>query len=483
MDPGRSTFDVGVIGAGPGGYVAAVRAAQLGFRVALIDERTSLGGTCLNVGCIPSKALLESSERYHEARHELADHGVMAGEIGLDLGAMMRRKDRVVATMAAGLTQLMAANRIATFTGRASLRSPGAVAITAAGQPERVITAGRLVLATGSAPVELPSIPFDHVRIVDSTDALAFDAVPARLVVVGAGAIGLEMASVWSRLGAAVTVVELMPQILPGWDGHVARGLQRILEKQGIRILTSASVKEVQTEGGRLRVVIAAGGGSEPAAVEADRVLVAVGRRPSTAGLELARAGVVTDARGFVQTDKGFRTSLENIYAIGDVKGAPMLAHKAEAEGIALAEILAGKPAAVNYDAIPGVVYTAPEAASVGRTEEALKKAGIPCRSGVFPFRANGRAQASGRTDGFVKVLSEVGSDRVLGVHMVGACASELIAEAVSVMEFGGSAEDIARTVHAHPTLSEAIMEAALAVEGGSIHTPPARTGPQKPAE
>lgn len=459
-------FDVGVVGAGPGGYRMAVRAAELGLRVALIDDGPRPGGVCLNVGCIPSKALLESSERYHAARSELADHGVKVGAVELDLAAMMRRKDRVVATMAAGVAYLLEARKIRLYSGRALLQSATAVGVTAPGQPEQRLTVDRLVLATGSAPAALPALPFDHQRVVDSTDALAFDAVPPRLVVVGGGAIGLEMASVWMRLGASVTVVELMPQILPGWDAQVARVLQRCLEKQGLRILTAASVSAIREGGGGLQAVVTAAG-KEPVVLDADRVLVAVGRRPNTAGLDLARLGVATDARGFVKTGPGYVTNVANVYAIGDVRGMPMLAHKAEAEGVALAELLAGKAGQVNYDAIPGVVYTAPEVATVGRTEEALKQAGVTYRAGVFHFRANGRAQAAGRADGLVKVLSEAGSDRVLGVHIVGAGASELIAEAVSVMEFGGSAEDIGRTVHAHPTLSEAVMHASLAVEAG----------------
>lgn len=466
-------FDVAVIGAGPGGYVAALRAAQLGLRTALVEKCDTFGGICLNVGCIPSKALLESSHQYARITKSAGRHGIVVGDVHLDLPVMMARKDKIVSTLTSGISTLLKANKVATYHGQGSLRSPHEVAVEADGKTLAVLNAQNIILATGSVPAPLRSLPFDHELIVDSTDALVFDAVPEKLIVVGGGAVGLELASVWARLGTQVTVVELMEQLLPGCDTQISRLLERSISKQGLNVLTGSSVEHCERVEGKAQVTVKA---PENRTVEltADKILVAVGRRPCTSGLGLENVGLTTDPQsGRILVDERLMTNIGSVYAIGDIIGGPMLAHKAEAEAIAVAEIIAGKPGQVNYETIAGVVYTRPEVAVVGKTEDQLRKAGIMYDAGVFHFRANGRALAADSSEGFVKILADRRSDRVLGVHMIGPSVSELIAQAVEVMEFGGSAEDIARTVHAHPTLSEVVQEAALAVGNRSIHSVP----------
>lgn len=472
MDNDRE-YDVVIIGSGPGGYVAALRASQLGLNTALVEKCNTFGGTCLNVGCIPSKALLESSHRYAEVRNNARRHGIIVDNVRLDLSAMMGRKDKIVGGLTGGVASLLKANQVTTYQGEGSLRSPHEVEVAAVGKSIEVINAQHVILATGSTPATLPNLPFDHELIVDSTDALSFDAVPEQLVVIGGGAVGLELASVWARLGSSVTVIELMEQLLPGSDNQVSKLLERNLARQGIKVMTGSSVESCESVNGKGKVTVKTPDNSA-SELAADKVLVAAGRRPYASGLGLKQIGVETDEKsGCVPVNEKFMTNIENVYAIGDVIGGPMLAHKAEAEGVAAVEIIAGKPGQVNYDAIANVVYTWPEVAVVGKTEDQLKQAKTEYNVGVFYFRANGRALAADSSDGFVKILAEKDTDRVVGVHIIGPNASELIAEAVEVMEFGGSAEDIARTVHAHPTLSEVVMEAALAVSNQSIHTVP----------
>jgi len=468
-------FDLVVIGAGPGGYVAAIRAAQLGLKVACVEKRATLGGTCLNIGCIPSKALLESSELYTVARSRLGVHGIQAGDVGLDLGKMMERKSRVVKGLTDGVAFLFKKNQIthvagtARLAGRAGGRQPPEVLVKRADQADTTLEAKAILLATGSEPAALPALPFDGAGIVSSTEALAFDKVPAHLIVVGGGYIGLELGSVWARLGAKVTVVEFLPRILAGGDGEIAGLLHKSLARQGLKFQTETKVVSASTQGGR--VVVNGQAKGENVIYQGDKVLVAVGRRPCTAGLGLEEAGVAVDPKtGQVRVDGSFQTAVPGVYAIGDLIAGPMLAHKAQEEGIACAEILAGKKAQVNYAAIPSVVYTWPEVASVGQTEEQVKETGRQYRVGKFPFAANGRARCLDETEGLVKVIADAKTDRLLGVHIFGPRASELIAEAVLAMEYAGSAEDIARTCHAHPTLSEAVREATLAVDGRAIH-------------
>jgi len=462
-------YDLIVIGAGPGGYVCAIRAAQLGMKVACIDKRSTLGGTCLNIGCIPSKALLDSSEHFAYTRAGLARHGVRVGDVQLDLGAMMSRKDKVVKGLTDGVAFLFKKNKITTVHGSARLGQRGQVIVKGAKDEALLLEAAHIVLATGSEPVALPGLAFDGVHIVSSTEALAFDKVPQHLIVVGGGYIGLELGSVWARLGAKVTVLEFLPRLLPLNDRETADTLHKALARQGLTFHFETKVTAASVQGGQI-VVNAQTSGKEVHFL-GDKVLVAVGRRPFTAGLGLQEAGVRTDERtGRVLIDNGYRSSVEGIYAIGDLITGPMLAHKAEEEGICLAERIAGKKTQVNHDAIPSVIYTHPELAAVGLTEEQVKDAGREYHVGKFPFAANGRARCLDETDGFVKIIADAKSDRVLGVHILGPRASELIAEAVSVMEFAGSSEDIARTCHAHPTLSEAVREAALAVDGRAIH-------------
>ncbi|MEP0847223.1 MAG: dihydrolipoyl dehydrogenase [Phycisphaerae bacterium] len=455
--------DLVVIGAGPGGYVAAIRAAQLGLRVACVEKEAALGGTCLRIGCIPSKALLESSEKYVEAR-KLAEHGVNVGDVRLDLAVMLRRKDKVVRELTSGVEALFKKNKIVRYAGHARLGGAGRIVVEGAdGRQE--LEARHIILATGSRPISLPGVELDGSRIGTSTEALSYDEVPGHLVVIGAGYIGLELGSVWSRLGAKVTVLEYFDRILPGMDLEIAREAQKLLKRQGLDFRLSCKVTGAHVEND---VCVVEAEGMEP--LRCDRVLMAVGRVPNTADVGLEAAGVQLDARGRVVVNDHFATSAAGVYAIGDLVRGPMLAHKAEEEGIACVERIATGYGHVNYDAIPGVVYTEPEIASVGKTEEELKVAEIEYRSGVFQFRGNGRAKALGHIDGRVKVLADAKTDRVLGVHIIGPRAGDLIAEAAVAIEFGASAEDIARSSHAHPTLAEALKEAALAVAGRAIH-------------
>jgi dihydrolipoamide dehydrogenase len=463
-------YDLIVIGSGPGGYVCAIRAAQLGMNVAVVEKDQTFGGTCLNVGCIPSKALLHASERYEEAGHMLGRMGVKVGEPKLDLPAMMAFKDEGVDGNVKGVAFLFKKNKITAFTGVGRIVAPGQVEVRSADGKRETLDTKAIVIATGSDVARLKGIDIDEKRIVSSTGALVLDKVPERLLVVGAGAIGLELGSVWRRLGSQVVVVEFLDRILPGMDGEVGRQFQRILQRQGMTFRLASKVTGVDGAGNRLKAQVepAAGGAAET--IEADVVLVAIGRVPFTAGLGLEAVGVATDDRGRIVVDHNFETSAHDIFAIGDVIAGPMLAHKAEDEGVAVAEFLDGQAGHVNYDVIPNVVYTFPEVASVGRTEEELTAAGIAYNTGKFPFTANGRAKVNHTTDGFVKILADAGTDRVLGVHILGADAGNMIAEAAVAMEFGAAAEDIARTCHAHPTLPEAVKEAALAVAKRSIH-------------
>ena len=456
--------DLVVIGAGPGGYVAAIRAAQLGFNVACIEQEGALGGTCLRIGCIPSKALLEASELYRMAKNHLAEYGVTVEGVTLDLPAMMKRKDSVVATLTGGIAGLFRKNEITRYTGKGRIVAPGQVAVDG---PEPVeIDAKRILIATGSYSAPLKGVEVDGNLIGTSTEALSYPDVPQHLVVIGAGVIGLELGCVWSRLGAKVTVLEYLNRILPGMDTEIATEAQKILQKQGLEFRLGMRVTGARVVDGRCVVEC---DGQPP--LDCDRVLLAVGRLPNTDGIGLEKLNVARNQRGFITVDPhNFETSIPGIYAIGDCVPGAMLAHKAEEEGIACAEGMAGKYCHVNYDAIPGVVYTDPEIASVGKTEEQLKDSGIPYKKGVFPFMANGRAKAIGRTEGRVKILAHAETDRVLGVHIIGAHAGDLIAEAAAAIEFGASSEDIARTSHAHPTLAEAIKEAAFAVDGRTIH-------------
>jgi dihydrolipoamide dehydrogenase len=456
--------DLIVIGAGPGGYVAAIRAAQLGRDVACVDREEALGGTCVRVGCIPSKALLESSHRYQEAREGFTGHGVEIREVGLDLAAMMARKDRVVKSNTDGVAYLFKKNQVTRYRGLAEITAPGKVTVHA-GERDELLEANDIVIATGSSVATLPGVEPDGDRIGTSTEALAYPEVPEHLVVIGAGYIGLELGSVWRRLGSRVTVLEYLDRILPGMDAEIARDALGMFKKQGIAFHLGARVTGARVHGDGAVVEVE---GMEP--LRCDRVLLATGRRPNTEGLGLAALGVALDARGRVVVDDHFRTSVDGIYAIGDVIRGPMLAHKAEEEGVAVAEILVTGHGHVDYDTVPGIVYTEPEIATVGKTEEELAEAGVEYAKGVFPYQANGRARALGATGGKVKVLAHAKTDRILGVHIIGARAGDLIAEAVVAMAFGASSEDLARTVHAHPTLAEILKEAALAVAGRAIH-------------
>ena len=465
-------YDVVVIGAGPGGYVCAIKAAQLGMKVALVEKRATFGGTCVNVGCIPSKALLQASEKLAEAQHALAAFGVDVGKPKLNLKQMMAHKAQTVEQNTKGLVFLMKKNKIDTFHGTGRIAGKGKVSVALEGGKEEVLETRNIVIATGSDVAGIPGVEvaFDEKAIVSSTGALEFAKVPGHLVVVGGGVIGLELGSVWARLGARVTVVEYLDTILGGMDGEVAKQMQRLLAKQGLEFKLGAKVTGVARSGKGAAVTFEPVKGGEAETIQADAVLVATGRRPYTDGLGLKEAGVDLDERGRVRTDAHLMTNVEGIYAIGDVVAGPMLAHKGEDEGVAVAETIAGQAGHVNYGVIPAVVYTSPEVASVGRTEEELKKAGIAYKVGKFPFTANGRARAMGQTDGFVKVLADKADDRVLGVHIVGFGAGEMIHEGAVLMEFGGAAEDLARTCHAHPTLSEAVREAALAAFDKAIH-------------
>jgi dihydrolipoamide dehydrogenase len=457
-----NAYDVVVVGSGPGGYVAAVRAAQLGLKTACVEKWPRLGGVCLNVGCIPSKALLDSSEYFHVARTRLADHGITTGEVGMDVARMMARKEQVVKELTDNVRKLLQHHKVAVVHGTATLAGNNRVEI-ASGEGVQTLTAPNIILATGSEPFAPTGLAFDGKTILSSTEILRLDAVPERLGIVGGGYIGLELGSVWMRLGSRVTVVEMLPEIAPTLDGQVRRRLQSLLKKQGFTFRLGTRVKGATASKGTVAVAVESENKTDT--LEFDTLLVSVGRRPLTRGLGLEAAGVETDPKtGFVRVDAFLRTSAPGIYAIGDLVPGPMLAHKASAEGTAAADIIAGKPGEVNYDAIPAIVYTAPEVASVGLTEEQVKARDIPYATGVYPFAGAGRARCLGETEGFVKVIAHKTTDRILGVHIIGARASEMIAEAVAALEFGASAEDIARTVHGHPTFSEALMEAAAAV-------------------
>jgi dihydrolipoamide dehydrogenase len=458
-------FDVIVIGSGPGGYVCAIRAAQLGLRTACVEKRATLGGTCLNVGCIPSKALLQSSENFAEVRDHFADHGVLVDGVKLDLARMQARKGEVVTANTKGVEFLFRKNKVTWLKGAGRVSAPGKVEVDGT-----EYDAKHIIVATGSESVPLPGVGVDEKRIVSSTGALELDQVPEHLVVIGGGYIGLELGSVWRRLGAEVTVVEYLDRLVPGMDSEVGKQFERVLGKQGIKFRLSTKVTAADNTGNRVKLTVEPAKGGEAETIEADVVLVAIGRRALTAGLGLESVGVALDDRGRVVVDGHYATNVPGIYAIGDVIAGPMLAHKAEEEGVACAELIAGKAGHVNYEAIPGVVYTWPEVASVGRTEEQLKQDGVEYKVGKFPFMANGRARAMGATDGFVKILADKRTDRLLGAHIIGPDAGTLIAELATAMEFGASSEDVGRICHAHPTLSEAVKEAAMAVEGWAIH-------------
>ena len=460
----KKKHDLLVIGAGPGGYVAAIRAAQLGLDVGCVEKEASLGGTCLRVGCIPSKALLEASERFHEAKHGLGQFGVKIAGVELDLERMLKKKDEVVRANTQGVAFLFKKNKITRYAGHARLLGGGKLRVEG-GENETEIEAEHILIATGSNVAKLRGVDFDGDRIGGSTEALSYPEVPEHLVVIGAGYIGLEMGSVWSRVGSKVTVLEYLDRILPGMDSEIAKEAHKILAKQGLEFRLGSKVTGAKVKGDKCTVEVE---GADP--IECDRVLVAVGRVPNTEGLGLDAAGIEVDSRGRIPVDERFRTKAKGVYAIGDVIEGPMLAHKASEEGVACVEWIVSGWGHVNYDAIPGVVYTHPEVASVGKTEEELKEAGVEYKKGTFPFSANGRARALGAIDGRVKVLAHAETDRLLGIHIIGPRAGDLIAEAVLAIETGASAEDIGRTSHAHPTLAEAFKEAALAVAGQAIH-------------
>jgi len=462
----ENEYDLIVIGAGPGGYVAAIRAAQLGMRVACIDKQY-LGGTCLNVGCIPSKALLDSSERLYEARTKLAGHGINIGQISVDLPTMLARKDKVVQQLTGGVGYLFKKNKVDSLIGTGRITSPTTVEVNTA-QGTQTLKTKRILIATGSVPIELPGLTYDGKYVINSTDALSLPKIPQKLIVVGGGYIGLEMGSVWSRLGSEVLVIEFTPGILPLMDNELANMLQRMLEKQGLKFRFNAGATKATVNNGK--VTVAWKSGTETGEETADHVLVATGRKPETTGLGLKEAGVETDQRGFVKIDPHFATNVPGIYAIGDVVGGLMLAHKAEEEGIAAVEIMAGRAGHVNYRTIPGVVYTHPELAQVGLTEADAKREGIEVHIGKFPMSANGRAKSIDEAEGVVKIVGDAKTDRLLGVQILAPHASDMIAECVMAMEMAASVEDVARTNHAHPTLPEAVKEAAMAVEKRAIH-------------
>ena len=466
----NTTYDLVVIGAGPGGYVAAIRAAQLGLKTACV-EKEYLGGTCLNVGCIPSKALLDSSERYAAIKHGLDKHGIKINGVSLDLGAMMSRKADVVKSLTSGVGGLFRKNKVDSLMGTGRIVNPTTVEVTAADGKKQSVTTKRILIATGSAPVQIPGFPFDGKNILSSTEALALTEVPKKLIIIGAGYIGVEMGSVWNRLGSEVLLIEFLDRALANMDKEMAGKLQRELEKQGLKFRFNTGAQSATVEGGKVKLAWKNKDGSESGVEECDKVMVAVGRRPVTEGLGLKEIGVNVDPKGFLPVDKHtFQTNVPGIFAIGDVIGGLMLAHKAEEEGIAAVERMAGKAGHVDYFTVPGVVYTHPELATVGYSEEDALKAGHQIKVGKFPFAANGRAKGMDETVGQVKIIADAKNDRVLGVHILGAHASDMIAEAVVAMEFKASAEDIARSNHAHPTLPEAIKEAAMAVEKRPIH-------------
>jgi len=464
------SYDLIVIGTGPGGYVCAIRAAQLGMKVAVVEKRATPGGTCLNVGCIPSKALLHATELFEEAGHSFAKMGIGVSKPKLDLKAMMAFKDEGVSGNVKGVEFLFRKNKVESFTGAGRIVAAGKVEVTGADGKTQLLETKNIVIATGSDVAKLKGIDIDEKRIVSSTGALSLDKVPEKLVVIGAGVIGLELGSVWRRLGSAVTVVEFLDRVLPGMDSEVCKQTQRLFEKQGMTFKLGSKVTAVDASGKKLKVKVEPAKGGEAETIDADVVLVSIGRVPYTEGLGLNEAGIALDDRGRVAVDDHFQTNVKGVYAIGDVIRGAMLAHKAEDEGVAVAEIIAGQAGHVNYDAIPNVIYTYPEIASVGKTEDELKAEGVACAVGKFPFTANARAKVNNTTEGFVKIVADAKTDRVLGVHIVGPHAGTMIAEATIAMEFGASSEDIARTCHAHPTLNEAVKEAALAVDKRAIH-------------
>ena len=463
------SYDLIVIGSGPGGYVCAIRAAQLGLKVAVVEKWQTFGGTCLNIGCIPSKALLHASELFEEAGHGFAAFGIEVGAPKLNLAAMMKHKADTVKANVDGVAFLFKKNKVEPHRGRGRIAAPGKVEVKAEDGSTTTLETKAIVIATGSVVADLPGVTIDETGVVSSTGALELPSVPKSVVVIGAGVIGMELGSVWRRLGAEVTFIEFLDRVLAGMDGDTAKQFQRLMEKQGVSFKLATKVTGVKASKKMQSVTFEPVAGGESQSIEADVVLVSTGRRPYTEGLGLEEAGVAME-RGRVTIDEHFKTSVEGIYAIGDVVRGPMLAHKAEDEGVAVAEIIAGQHGHVNYDVIPSVVYTYPEVASVGKTEEELKDAGIDYKTGKFPFTANGRARANRTTEGSVKVLADAKTDRVLGVHIIGAGAGDMIHEAAVLMEFGGSSEDLARTCHAHPTMSEAVKEAAMAVEKRSIH-------------
>ncbi len=462
-------FDIAVIGSGPGGYVAAIKAAQLGFKTALIEKSKNLGGTCLNVGCIPSKALLHSTEMFHFAAHSAEAHGIELANLSINIEKLMAKKDQVVSQLNGGVAQLMKANKITVFYGLGTLKAQGRIEVTGS-KGEDTVSAQHIIIATGSASVELPFLPFDGETVVSSTEAIAFDAVPQKMVVVGAGAIGLELGSVWSRLGAQVDVIEFLPVIAPTFDKDVSKLAERVFKQQGMNFHLSTKVTGIKKEGGK-NILTAENKKGEAIEFECDKVLVSVGRKPYTERLRLEALGIQTDDKGRIPVDRHFKTAADGIYAIGDVIAGPMLAHKAEEEAVACVERIAGQAGHVNYDVIPNVIYTEPEISSVGITEAEAKEQGREVKVGKFNFMANGRAIAMDGTAGFAKVIADKQTDRILGVQIIGKGSSEMIASAVAHMEYGGSAEDLGRTIHAHPTMSEAVKEAALAVDGNAIHS------------
>jgi dihydrolipoamide dehydrogenase len=464
-----NAFDLVVIGGGPGGYVAAIRAAQLGMNVACVEKRGALGGTCLNVGCIPSKALLHSSEIYEHTAHGLEDHGIKVDGVKLDLKGMMGRKEKVVDDLTKGIEFLFKKNKVTYLIGEGKITAPGSVEVKS-GRKKQTLTTGKILIATGSEVTPLPGVKIDEDRIVSSTGALALKKVPKKMVVIGGGVIGLELGSVWRRLGAEVEVVEFLDRLVPGMDGDLAKTLQRTLKKQGMTFRLSHKVTSAKASKTNVTMTIEPAAGGDAETIKADVVLVAIGRRPYSAGLGLEGVGVELDERGCIKVGHDFQSNVPGIFAIGDVIAGPMLAHKAEEDGVAAVETMAGQAGHVDYNLVPGIVYTAPEVASVGKTEEQLKADGVAFVKGKFNFSANSRARANGESEGFVKILADATTDRVLGIHIIGADAGEMIHEATAVMAFGGSAEDIARTCHGHPTLSEAVKEAAMDAGTGAIH-------------
>ena len=463
-----STPDVLVLGAGPGGYVAAIRAAQLGLSTVVVERDATLGGTCVNVGCIPSKALLQSSEHYEFANVHAAEHGITLGSIGLDLPTMLARKDQVVGQNTKGLEFLFRKNKIEWAKGEGTLGSENSVVVRASDGSERTYRPRNVIIATGSVPIQLPFLPFDEERILSNVGALRIPEVPKRLIVIGGGVIGLELGSVWRRLGAQVTVVELLPAILPGSDGDVVKEATRVFSRQGLTLKTATRVASGRREGDRVILELEANGNRET--IEADYVLVSIGRKPSLTGVDAEALGLALTDRGAIKVDDQMRTNLPNVFAIGDAVGGMLLAHKAEEEGVVAAEVIAGKPARMHYRSMPAIVYTWPEIASVGLTEEQLKEQGRAYRAGKFPFTANGRARTYGETSGFVKLLADAETDELLGAHLVGPQVSELVAELVLAFEYRATAEDVGITIHGHPTLSEAVKEAALGALGRAVH-------------